>query len=271
MRSAKACLPKVFIYANGDGEVVEKTKEKLKKLLLSKRLYNETNPDLIVCVGGDGTILRAAQDYINTLSEVSFVGVSSGTLGYMADYTPTELKDLLNDILQDNFSYRRNNLVKGELSGKSSQIIYGVNEIRIENPFHTLVMDVYIDDVFLEKYHGSGLNVCSSLGSSAYNRSLGGAIISEDVNLLQLTEIAAISNICFSSLESPIVLGQNQTITYRGSFDHCVIGFDHLSFSLGDVKTPVELRISLCSKEIIFARRKSLSGVDRLRKSFILS
>lgn len=60
---------------------------------------------------------------------------------------------------------------------------------RIENVIQTLDLEVMIDDEFFENYRGTGMCVCTQAGSTAYNRSLKGAVIDEGLNLLQLHEI----------------------------------------------------------------------------------
>ena len=60
--------------------------------------FSMQNPDLIISVGGDGTMLRSIHAYINQLDQVTFVGVHTGTLGFFTDYTQSEINLFLNDL-----------------------------------------------------------------------------------------------------------------------------------------------------------------------------
>ena len=61
-------------------------------------IYTEANPEIILSVGGDGTLLRGIHDYIDKLDSLYFVGIHTGTLGFYTDYTQNELEQLIVDI-----------------------------------------------------------------------------------------------------------------------------------------------------------------------------
>ena len=270
MKRLNTDAKRVALFLGRDDSHSIATAQKLKRLLIKNKLYVESDANFVIFVGGDGTLLRAVQENLNNLSNIAFIGVVTGTLGFFADYTGNELELLVRNILTDDFVYQENTLLEGKLTNSfGEKRVYALNEIRIENPFHTLVVNVNIDNSFLEEYHGSGLSICSSLGSTAYNRSLGGAIMSSSVNLLQLTEISTITNNRFSSLNSPLVLGDKQVVSISGVFSNCVIGHDHLSFSLPNENNKSLFTISLSDKKVLFAQRKHLSATDRLRRAFI--
>ena len=71
---------------------------------------------------------------------------------------------------------------------------------------------VYINDEYLETFRGNGLCVSTASGSTAYNKSLGGAILYSDVGMMQLSEIAGIHHNAYRSLGSSLVLDKKYTI-----------------------------------------------------------
>ena len=147
-----------------------------------------------------------------------------------------------------------------------SETIYAVNEIRVENPFHTLICDVFINDEYLETFRGNGLLACSALGSSAYNKSLGGALLPHAFDLLELTEIVSIQNNAFNSVGSPIILDNGTHVTLKGAFRKAVVGFD---YSTSENESPTCLDIFLSDKKVSIIRPRSYSYINSLRKSFI--
>lgn len=74
-------------------------KEKIMNALNDRNwIYDEMKPELVICIGGDGTLLYGVHQYLNILDEVNFVGVHTGTLGFFTDYTEDEVDTFINDI-----------------------------------------------------------------------------------------------------------------------------------------------------------------------------
>ena len=229
---------------------------------------DNTNPNVVLSIGGDGTFLHAVHAYINKLDSVKFVGINYGSLGFFCGYTKEDISELIKELKGELF-VKQYSLLKGEVKYQNNaQVIYALNEIRIENPFHTLISDVFINDEKLEAFRGNGLMVCSSLGSSAYNKSLGGALIDSDLEVLELTEIAGLDNNIFHSLKSSLVVSGNKKISFKGDLSNIVVGYDNLSIQKEDQLQ--EVTISLSNKKVSIVYSKNNSYIKKVRKSFVL-
>lgn len=242
--------------------------EDLSTLLISKISeynleFDQDNPDVVLVVGGDGTLLRAIHSYFDNVENISFVGIHQGTLGFACDFMIDELDELFDELVNETFTRVKVNLLEANLGNNT---IYAVNEIRIENPFHTLISDVLINDELLENFRGNGLVVCSSFGSSGYNKSLGGAVVSPKIKTLQLKEIAPITNRVYQTFGSSLVVSENDCINFVGNFSECVIGYDHLTMSAGDSN---EISISVSERYTNIVYKKSYSYYKQLKDSFI--
>ncbi len=141
---------------------------------------------------------------------------------------------------------------------------YALNEIRIENAARTQVMDVYVNDVLLETFRGTGMCVCTQLGSTAYNRSLGGAVIQEGLDLIEMSEISGIHHSKYRSLDAPFVLKNDSVIRFvSDSFDGALLGVDSDVYPLENAK---EIEIKVCSaRHIRVLRGKNVSYFERLK------
>jgi NAD+ kinase len=229
--------------------------------------FSDSSPDVVFYVGGDGTFLRAVQKHRNRLDKIKFIGIHCGHLGFFYDYGVEEVEQAFSDLLEENYKLGSYPLLKGVLNYKdgSTKNIYAVNEIRIENPFHTLISDVLIDESLFEKFHGNGLVVASPLGSSAYNKSLGGALITSDLSLLQITEIAPIQNKSSKSIGSSLILNGDKKIQFVGDLNKVVVGYDHLT---SDISNLVKVEVTLMSNQIKVIHKNEYSHLARLRESF---
>jgi len=251
--------------------IVDKNQECCKEtcLALDKMIqksgftYDETNPEVVFFVGGDGTLLRAVNKYIDKLDLIIFVGINKGELGFLCEFSIDDIDIIFNSLKNNALESNSYSLICGEFEGNK---VYALNEIRLENPYYTLVCNAYINGKFFEKFHGTGLLVCSTLGSSAYNRSLNGALVDHSLEILQLSEIAPIQNNAYRSLGSSLVLKKDSIIRLSGTFKEAIVGYDHLFTPIHDSK---ELVISLSDKRVKIAKKDGLSFLDKVSRSFI--
>ncbi len=227
---------------------------------------NKTAPDYVIFIGGDGTFLRAVQHYFKYIDQIVFIGIKSGTLGFYCVYESNEIEKMVLDLVSNNLISESYPLLKGTIFDHERIIdqFYAVNEIRIENPFKTMICEVFIDDEYLEEFRGNGILVSSTLGSTAYNKSCGGAVIDFNLNLLELTEIAPIENIVYRSLKQSMILTPERVITIKSPFHDEVVGYDHKLYKLQDKITHVS--ISYSDKKVKLVTKKFISSI---RSSFI--
>jgi NAD+ kinase len=239
----------------------------LSKLLAAGHRQDDQVPDLVIFVGGDGTFLRSLQAFLPRLDTLTFVGVHTGTLGFFCEYHHTQLEQVIVDLPKMKKQAEIYPLVELSLRGKKTQKVFAVNEVRIENPFHTFVTEVYIDNQPFQIFRGTGLIIASTLGSSAYNKSLGGALVDVHMPSLQLTEMATIQNNAYRSLGSSLVLDAQREITLKGDFTRAIFGHDHV---LVDVDQPVqEVLIKLSQKTFRLFHQKQHPYFETLRKTFV--
>ena len=230
-------------------------------------VFDNDNPDIVIHIGGDGTFIRAVHHYIDRINEIKFVGIKAGTLGFFYDFDKSDLNNILDIIKNDEYKLYSYKLIEGNVVFENNnKKFYAINELRIESPFRTLICDVKINNELLEKFRGNGLNVSSSLGSTAYNKSLGGAVVDQELSTLQLSAIAPISNNVYRSLGSSLVLKDGSLITFEGDFKSVDLGFDHQYVSVENAKR-IEIRNS--DKTLHIIRNNNHSYIDMLRRSFI--
>lgn len=249
-----------------EDEVSKKIAQELKTKLEGVITYDDKNPQLVIAVGGDGTVLKSVHQYKN--DDVYFLGIHTGTLGFFTDYNKDEIDKFVEDLKNSNFKIDERHLIKVDVTTKNDVITYyALNEMRFDHGYRTQVISVYINDVLLEVYRGNGLCVSSSSGSTAYNKSLGGAVIYPGAPLMQLTEVAGIHHNAYRSLGSSLVLDSKQIIKLVGEhFDEVYIGIDHLSYRVTDV---IDIKVSTGQKSVKFYTAGNASFIYRVRKAFI--
>jgi NAD+ kinase len=186
-------------------------------------------PEIVISVGGDGTFLRAIHTHIKRVQEIHFIGIHAGTLGFFTDYDAHELDDFIQDLKAQKFEEKRFPLLEVTVvDQEKTRTVYALNEMRVENVIRTQLLRVFIDDKLMETYRGTGFCISTQAGSTAYNRSLGGAILHEGLNLLQLTEITGIHHQAYRSLGSPFIVPQSASIRLDSDdFSNAILCYDH--------------------------------------------
>lgn len=230
-------------------------------------VFDAENPELIICVGGDGTLLKAFHDWIHIIDDVAFVGIHSGTLGFSTDYTKDCVDQFIKDVVHNEPVIEEKRILEALCINDTREIhVCALNEIRVENIVKTQALEIYIDDCYFETFRGNGVCISGQYGSTAYNRSIGGAVIFPGLDLLQLTEISGIHHRYARSLDSPLIMHPDSKIILKSdSFDHALLCYDHLHKHLDGIH---EIRISSYPKVMRFARFNDIPHIQRLNALF---
>lgn len=221
----------------------------LKRLLSQKQIdIDVENPDVVLTVGGDGTLISAFHKYENLLDQVRFIGIHTGHLGFYTDWRNFEIDKLVENLADKQPSTASYPLLELLITDKDhhKEKLLAINEATIKRLSKTLKADVYIRDQFFESFKGDGLCVSTPTGSTAYSKSLGGAVIHPRLKALQMTEIASINNRVFRTLSSPIVISPDEWITIKPEInddDPCVITVDGNKYNHSHIEK-IEYRIS---------------------------
>jgi NAD+ kinase len=155
--------------------------------------------DLVVTLGGDGTILRAVG--LVSRAGVPILGVNLGRLGYLADLEPGNLTEALERFLAGDYTIEERMMLSAEIvragerpsPATSGRDMWALNEVVVERPAagHTVRVAVSVEDRFWTTYAADGLIVATPTGSTAYAFSAGGPIVSPNVRALLMTPVSA--------------------------------------------------------------------------------
>lgn len=238
----------------------------LKKLEAINFIRDDKNPRLVFTVGGDGTVLKAFQQVHHMIDDVIFCGIFSGTLGFYTDYEADQLDELIHDLVHKEIEQCSYSLLDVKVVGKTTKSFLALNECRIENNISTEVIDLFVDNDLFETFKGNGLCISTPTGSTAYNKSLGGAIIHPSTKAMQICEIAPLNNVRYRTLNSALVLTDKHFIELKGNFSGAFLGVDQKIVQLNEFDH-IEVKIS--SKHINFVHFNHLPFLRRVKRSFI--
>ncbi|MBR0472384.1 MAG: NAD(+)/NADH kinase [Methanosphaera sp.] len=204
---------RIYINTDKNKELAIKTKKELIKACNELKITVTDNPqyaDLICSIGGDGTFLSSSQ-----LSKgCPIIGINCGTLGYLTDVNPQEIRKALSDIKEGNYYIEERMMLEGEITkanGEKISIPSALNEISIsKNTLGVIKFDTIINGKQINSYTADGIIICTPTGSTAYNLSCGGPIVEPTAQIITLTPIAP-----HTIINRSIILSDNSTIKIR--------------------------------------------------------
>ena len=144
--------------------------------------------DVIVVIGGDGTILHAA-DYAIQF-DIPLVGINLGRLGYMSELAPTRLS-VLSRLFTGNYSVEEKMLLSLSIDGTGASERLAVNEIVFSHSNPVELTYLALEDRYgmMLKYRADGLILSTPVGSTAYSLSAGGPIVLQDHPSILVTPV----------------------------------------------------------------------------------
>ncbi len=166
--------------------------------------------DLIIVVGGDGSLLAAARS--TGWPKTPLLGVNLGRLGFLADLSPTELNKELPEILAGRYGIEHRMLLRADSPDLDGNDALALNDVVVKriNGGHLLELELMIGAIQLGRTRADGLIVASPTGSTAYALSAGGPIVHPNLEALAIVHISP-----HSLGERPIMVGADQTVHIR--------------------------------------------------------
>jgi len=226
-------------------------------------------PDLVISVGGDGTLLKAFRQYAHRCELVEFIGVHTGHLGFYADWRDFELAELVASLQNPNRTRVSYPLLEIEVTYQDHKVekYLALNESTIKSISTTMICDVLISDELFENFRGDGLAFSTPTGSTAYNKSVGGAVIHPSIQAMQLTEIASLNNRVFRTLGSPMVFCKEEWVVVELQWaTRYLITIDQQVIERQNIKS---VKYKIANQQIHFASTKHTHFWKRVRDSFI--
>ncbi|WP_455714100.1 NAD(+)/NADH kinase [Anaerosporobacter sp.] len=147
--------------------------------------------DCVIVLGGDGTIIRAATDLCT--KEIPLLGINLGTLGFLAEIERQDIIPALDSLLEEDIQIQKRMMLQGKITRDDQTLYedYALNDIVIgRSGFSRIIsISVYVNNILVDTYHGDGIIIATPTGSTGYNLSAGGPVVSPSSNVIMITPI----------------------------------------------------------------------------------
>ena len=246
-------------------EIVEGIKERFSYEINHALELDEliANSDMIISLGGDGTILSTARLVGNR--QIPILGVNLGKLGFLAEVSPNEAFEFIKRICKGDYRIEDRMVLEAKVTGRE-ETYFGLNDIVIDKAGSTRVVDIetYINDEYLITYTADGLIISTPTGSTAYSLAAGGPIV------VPSSEVITLAPICPHTLTArPIVIPDDSIIKVKIEFydkEILLTADGQIEFKL---KPPVEILVKKSNYKVKLVKRPEVSYFDLLRSKLM--
>ena len=225
---------------------------------------------IVISIGGDGTILRAAT-YVRD-SGIPILGVNAGRLGFLAKVQKESIESFLQIVLEKKYSITERTLLSMACSPTLAQmnVDFAMNEVAVSRKDTTsmITIETFLNGEYLNSYWADGLIIATPTGSTGYSLSCGGPILTPDVKALVITPIAP-----HNLNARPLVIPDDTEITLKvsGREEQYLVSLDSRITSVNNnsvlkiKKTPFRINMVEIPEETFFKtlRNKLLWGEDK--------
>jgi len=219
--------------------------------------------DLMVAVGGDGTLLHTAR--IVARQGVPLVGINLGRLGFLTDVSPEHMLQTIDAILAGDFDEESRLMLQAEVTGDRNvgKRMLALNDVVVKTgqTGHMQDFTTFVDGQYVNTHGGDGLIVATATGSTAYALSCGGPIIQPNLDALVIVPI------CPHTLsDRPLVIRASSQIevrvdSRRDDWPHIACDGD----SFGDLRRDETLRIGVADEAVKLLHPRDLNYYEQLR------
>ncbi len=263
-------INKVKLFANNN-EYSKKIEKELREKLINRNYVisdNVDDVDLAIAIGGDGSFIRMIKS-CNFNDNICYIGVNTGTLGFVQEIYPDKLDTFLNNLDKNRFKTESISIQETKINTKDESLhFFSLNEIVIrQKELNTAHFKVLIDNNLLENYNGDGLLISTSFGSTAYNLSFGGSIVYSDLHTLQITPIAPLNNRNYTTLFNSVIVPHKRIIEIIPSENkNFIISVDGENKYIDDV---LSITTYVKRKKIKIIRTKEYDYTKKINEKFL--
>lgn len=232
------------------------------------RAYGESLGDqpkeaIMVCVGGDGTLL----DGIRRLEgrPIPVLGINLGHLGFLTCAGRDGIAHIFEDIREGRLRIEERSLVRVESDNQTSiQWPYAVNEFAIQRHGASMIsVETYVDGQMVATYHGDGVLLSTPTGSTAYSLSVGGPVVAPTCACLVISPLAP-----HNLTMRPIVIPDSCEVTFRirARQPYAFVTLDNTAYR---VREGTVFKVKKAENNFFLALPQNISFYDTLREKMM--
>jgi len=162
---------------------------------LTDEVIGEGFFDCAIVLGGDGTIIQTAYDLMS--HDIPILGINLGTLGFLAEIEKNNVFEALDRLFKDDYQIEKRIMIEGEIArnqknqADNNEVFTALNDAVITRKGFSRIISlhIYVNDALVDMFKGDGVIISTPTGSTAYNLSAGGPIVTQGAAVMVITPI----------------------------------------------------------------------------------
>jgi NAD+ kinase len=217
--------------------------------------------DIVVSIGGDGTMLTTALHSLEY--ETPILGLNIGKLGFLAEYDTENINTLLDDLRNGSYKIEERIVLEGDCISCKDRKFFSINDIVIDKGSWPKMIEISIrvDENYVSTFYADGLILATPVGSTGYSLSTGGPVVDSKADVITLSPISP-----HTLTMRPIVLASSQKIYLSVKSQHNEVNINCDGQRVQSYKPPLELVVYKSSKKVKLVRTKSINYFKILRE-----
>jgi len=227
-----------------------------------KEIYEKC--DVIISIGGDGTMLATA--YNAQFYDKPVLGVNLGKLGFLAEVNIDQIDKVIEDLIIGNYKIEERIIISGDFLDYKSEKIYAINDIVIDKGGWPKMIEltVWIDGEYVTTLSADGLIIATPIGSTGYSISVGGPIVSPKTDVITIAPISP-----HSLTVRPLVLPANQEILIKADSLHTAIQVNCDGQRSYSFPPPMEIKIKKSDRPLKLIHTSLTTYFETLRNKLM--
>ena len=223
-----------------------------------------TNSDLIISIGGDGTMLTSA--YKAQFYDKPVLGINYGKLGFLAEANINQIDVLIDEIKRNAIKIEERILITGEVIGHKIERLFAINDIVIDKGGwpKMIELELMVNNEYVTTFSADGIVVATPTGSTGYSLSIGGPIVSPSTDAITLSPISP-----HSLTVRPIVLPSNHEILITADSHHKEILVNCDGQRVFAFPPPLKIKITKSKRSLKLVRTSLTSYFETLRNKLL--
>jgi len=227
-----------------------------------KEIYEKS--DVIISIGGDGTMLATAFNAL--FYDKPVLGLNLGKLGFLVETDISHMDKIIDSIKNKNYRIEERMVITGECDIPSSEKFYAINDLVIEKGGWPKMIEItaWVDGEYVTTFSADGLIVATPTGSTGYSLSTGGPIVSPSAGAITLCPISP-----HSLTIRPLVLSSDQEILIKADSPYKEVQISCDGQRVYAFPPPVELKIKKSEKPLKLIHTSVTTYFETLRNKLL--
>lgn len=227
-----------------------------------KEIYEKS--DLIISIGGDGTMLTTAYHALSYDKPV--LGLNLGKLGFLAEVDISQMDIIIKDIKEGNYQIQERMVLAADCDNFPLEKLIAINDIVIDKGGWPKMIEITarVDGEYVSTFSADGVIIATPIGSTGYSLSTGGPVVSPSASAITLSPISP-----HSLTMRPLVLSNEQEIVIKADSPHNEIQISCDGQRVYHVPPPLEIKIVKSVKPLKLVHTSVTTYFETLRNKLL--